>query len=99
MDKVGTVDQQDEIANQTSGCNGNLNDDGAFGRGVAGIGEHNSDGVNIIAVSAPVDVYDSNHCDAIRFLFLQANGKIASHQTIDDDADRFARIPEDNDEL
>jgi len=99
MDEDGTVDQETEISDQEGGFEGNLDDGDAFGSAVAGIGDLDADGINDIAVGAPLDDDGGNDRGAVWILFLQADGKVKSHQKVSDDKGGFGGELENNDQF
>ena len=99
MDEDGTVDQETEISDQEGGFEGNLDDGDAFGSAVAGIGDLDADGINDIAVGAPLDDDGGNDRGAVWILFLQADGRVKSHQKISDDKGGFGGELENNDQF
>lgn len=99
MDTDGTVDQETEISDQEGGFEGNLDDGDAFGSAVAGIGDLDADGINDIAVGAPLDDDGGNDRGAVWILFLQADGRVKSHQKISDDKGGFGGELENNDQF
>jgi len=97
MDKDGSVDMDQEISHEAGNFNGNLDRDDAFGSAVAGIGDLDGDGIYDIAVGAPFDDDGGKNRGALWILFLQANGKVKSHQKIFDDAGSFSGKLDDDD--
>lgn len=82
MDRNGFVDTQKKITQNTSGFNGDLDNNDQFGAAVAGIGDLNGDGFRDIAVGAPFDDDGGDDRGAVWILFMNADGTVQSQQKI-----------------
>lgn len=82
LDAEGKVREQQEIADDTGGFDGNLKNDDEFGSAVAAIGDVNGDGVTDLAVGAPYDDDGSSNAGSVWILFMGMDGKVASRQKI-----------------
>jgi hypothetical protein len=66
-----------------------LEDSQWFGESLAALGDLNGDGTNDIAVGAPEDAENGIPIGAVWVLFLDDNGKVKSHQKINDTQGEF----------
>ena len=89
LDSGGRVRQEQNIADDTGGFDGNLNNDDRFGSAIAAIGDIDNDGIRDLAVGIPNDDDGSDNAGAVWILTLQTNGRVASGQKISQDEGGF----------
>lgn len=78
----GSVKSARKISATQGGFNGELNNNDRFGSSLVGLGDIDGDGVEDIAVGAPLDDDGSKDRGAIWILFLNAGGTVKTHQKI-----------------
>jgi len=89
LNAAGRVRQALEIADDTGGFQGNLNNGDRFGSAVADIGDVSGDGVRDIAVGAPNDDDGSDNAGAVWILTMQTSGRVNGGQKISEKAGGF----------
>ncbi|MEM9561346.1 MAG: hypothetical protein AAGA93_01930, partial [Actinomycetota bacterium] len=94
---VGTVADEQKISSTAGGLTGPLDDDDAFGPGVAPVGDLDGDGVNDIVVGSATDDDGGSNRGAIYVLFLNADGSVKGEQKISDTAGGLAATLDDGD--
>jgi len=82
LNSNGTVQNEQKIANATSGFADVLDDDDQFGSAVANIGDLNNDGIADLAVGVPFDDDGGTNFGALWILFMNNTGTVASSQKI-----------------
>ena len=85
----GRVRQALEIADDTGGFQGNINNDDRFGSAVADIGDVSGDGIRDLAVGAPNDGDGSDNAGAVWILIMQTSGRVNGGQKISEKAGGF----------
>ncbi|MCB1760587.1 MAG: DUF4347 domain-containing protein, partial [Gammaproteobacteria bacterium] len=95
----GTVKAQQKISDTTGGLSAVLDDDDAFGRALAGIGDIDGDGINDIAVGANYDDDGGNDRGAVYILFLNSDGTVRAEQKISASAGGMSDPLSDNDKF
>jgi hypothetical protein len=85
----GTVKAEQKISATAGGFGGMLDNSDQFGKGIAGIGDLDGDGVEDLAVSAYLDDDGGTDYGAVWVLFLNSNGTVDSYQKISDTAGGF----------
>ncbi|HHJ16559.1 MAG TPA: hypothetical protein ENJ80_07665 [Gammaproteobacteria bacterium] len=89
LNAAGRVRQALEIADDTGGFQGNINNGDRFGSAVADIGDVSGDGVRDIAVGAPHDDDGSDNAGAVWILTMQTSGRVNGGQKISEKAGGF----------
>ncbi|GJM21487.1 MAG: hypothetical protein DHS20C15_14020 [Planctomycetota bacterium] len=89
LNESGGVESQQKISDLEGGFTGVLNDDDRFGYSLAGLGDHDGDGVEDLAVGAIFDDDGGFAHGAIWILFLDTDGTVKSHQKISDTEGEF----------
>jgi hypothetical protein len=82
MNADGTARLFQKISDIDGGFSGTLRDRNVFGWSLAGLGDHDGDGVFDVAVGAKWDYDGGDNFGAVWILFLNANGTVKSHQKI-----------------
>jgi len=85
----GTVKAHQKIGWKAGGFTGVLDEMDEFGHGAAGLGDLDNDGVEDIAVGAPLDDDGGTDRGAVWILFLNADGTVKGHQKIADHVGGF----------
>ena len=88
----GTVATEQRISGTTGGFGGNISGDDFFGYSVAALGDIDGDGVEDLAVGAPLDDDGGLDKGAVWILFLDADGTVASEQKISETAGGFGGV-------
>ena len=89
LDNEGRVRQEQQIADDTGGFKGALDDDDRFGSALADIGDMNDDGVMDLAVGAPNDDDGASDAGAIWILLMKTDGKVDGWQKVSASAGDF----------
>ena len=89
LNDQGRVRDQQKIANDSGGFDGNLDDGDRFGSAVAEIGDVDGDGIRDIAVGAPADAGNATGPGEVWILFLNAEGRVRDQQRITKGAGGF----------
>ncbi|MFQ5642317.1 MAG: integrin alpha [Thiogranum sp.] len=89
LDAAGRVRQEQNIADDTGGFDGNLDNDDRFGSALADIGDVNGDGIRDLAAGAPNDDDGSDNAGAVWVLTMKTDGRVDSGQKISADAGGF----------
>ena len=84
LNRNGTVRGHQKISAFEGGFTGSLDKWDIFGTAVTSIGDLNGDGRSDIAVGAPGDDDGGSTRGAVWVLFLEADGRVGSHQKISD---------------
>jgi hypothetical protein len=97
LNDAGGVRDEQKLADDAGGFDGDLDDGDRFGSAVAGIGDVNGDGVADLAVGAPGD--DSNGSDrgAVWIVFLTPGGRVLDEQKLADGDGGFGGELDDGD--
>ena len=82
LNAEGKVRQEQKIADDTGGFDGNLDDDDRFGSAIADIGDVNGDGIADLAVGAPNDDGGPDNAGAVWILFMRMDGRVDTRQKI-----------------
>ena len=82
LNSNGTVKSEQEISASAGGFTGTLDNQDMFGCSMGGIGDHDGDGVEDLAIGAYLDDDGSVSSGAVWLLFLNTNGTVKSHQKI-----------------
>jgi hypothetical protein len=99
MDRDGKVKSQQKIADGAGGFDGNLDNDDHFGSAAAGIGDHDGDGIDDLAVGADQSDIGGTDRGAVWILFLDSGGRVNSQQLIADGAGGFKGDLNDGDQF
>ncbi len=81
MNADGTVKSHQKISATEGGFTGVLSDD-AFGRSVTALGDLDGNGINDLAVGAPLDDDGGTNRGAVWILFLKSDGTVLAQQKI-----------------
>jgi len=93
----GTVKNHQKISSSEGGFTGALDDHDAFGHRLAGLGDHDGDGVLDLATTARNDDDGGSNRGAIWILFLNPDGTVKDHQKISDTEGGFTPPLHDTD--
>lgn len=93
----GTVESKQKISALQGGFTGHLDLVDLFGRSVAALGDLDGDGVEDVAVGAPLDDDGASDQGAVWILFLNSNGTVASHRKLSETAGGFTGVLDPND--
>ncbi|MFK8026290.1 MAG: FG-GAP-like repeat-containing protein [Ilumatobacter sp.] len=100
-DEVGPsappVAAEQKISDTTGGLAEVLGDDDRFGSAVAAIGDVDGDGINDMAVGAPLDDDEGADRGAVYVLFLDADGSVRDEQKISDAVGGLDSVLDDDD--
>ncbi len=99
LNEDGTVRSAQAIGSGQGGLVGPLDTDGAFGVGLAGVGDLDGDGITEIAVGARRDDDGGLNRGAVWLLFLNADGTVKGEQKISNLSGNFAGTLDNNDEF
>ena len=86
----GTVLSEQKISDTEGGFSGALGGGDQFGNRVRALGDLDGDGVNDLAVGAPLDDDGGTDHGALWVLFLNFDGTVKSHQKISDTEGGFS---------
>jgi len=93
----GTVDSEQKISDTEGDFTGVLNNGDTFGRAVAFIGDLDDNGIEDIAVGAPLDDDGGDARGAVWILFMGTDGKVDSFQKISDTEGDFTGVLDSGD--
>ena len=93
----GTVLSHQKISSTEGGFTGTLDNGDLFGIAAISLGDLNGDGVDDMAVGAPLDDDGGVNRGAVWILFSNANGTVNSHQKISDTEGGFTGNLDDGD--
>ena len=99
LNAEGKVRDEQKIAKDAGGFDGNLDDGDRFGSAVARLGDLNGDGTPDIAVGAPGDAGNGAGRGAVWILFLDSGGRVRDEQKIADGAGGFEGDLHDGDQF
>lgn len=91
-----TVNSYQKISSIAGNFFGSLNNGGYFGSAIVNLGDLNGDGIIDLAIGAYRDNNGGSNKGAIYILFLNADGKVQSHQKISQTAGGFKDSLYDN---
>lgn len=89
MNGNGTVASSSKISHQQGGFPGNLDDGEQFGGAVTSLGDLDNDGIQDLAVGAPLTIDNSTRKGAVWILFMNSNGTVKSGRKIGDGDGNF----------
>ncbi len=98
MNANGTVKSEQKISDTQGGFTGVLSANSRFGVDVACIGDLDGDGINDLAVGGDTDPGGGVGRGSVWILFMNANGTVKNHQTINSTQGNLS-APFDNDDL
>lgn len=90
LNRDGSVNRQQKIAELSGGFTAGLQDNDQFGGAVANIGDLNGDGIVDLAVGASGDDDGSSNRGAIYILFMNVDGTVQAQQKISANAGNFS---------
>jgi len=93
----GTVQSGQKISDTEGDFDGPLDDGDWFGHAVADLGDLDGDGINDLAVGAPLDDDGGTNRGAVWILFLNADGTVRDEQKISDTEGGFMGVLDDDD--
>jgi hypothetical protein len=82
MNQDGSIKHSQKLTNGHGGIAQVLAENDNFGRGVAGLGDLDGDGVEDMAISADGDDDSATNAGAVYILFMNQNGTVKNHQKI-----------------
>ncbi|MEE9297390.1 MAG: integrin alpha, partial [Phycisphaerae bacterium] len=97
LNEDGTVKTHQKISDTEGGFTGELDDGDIFGLSVAALGDLDGDGMNDLAVGAPLDDDGGPDRGATWMLFLNLDGTVNAHQKISDTEGGFTELLDDTD--
>lgn len=77
-----TVNSHQKISDTQGGFNGGLNNSDGFGHAIDAIGDLDGDGINDIAIGAPLDDDGGTDYGALWVVFLNANGTVKDQHKV-----------------
>ena len=89
LNTAGRVRDEQKIADDAGGFDGDLNDEDRFGSALAGIDNIDGSGLTGLAVGAPNDDDGPDNAGAVWVLFPEADGRVDAWQKISPDAGDF----------
>jgi FlgD Ig-like domain/FG-GAP repeat len=99
MNTNGTVKSHQKISNTAGNFTGVLDNSDQLGRGTAGLGDLDGDGVEDLAVGAIFDDDGGTNQGAAWVLFLNSNGTVKSHQKISETTGGFTGVLDNDDDF